>query len=198
MELTLSEVLEAAGIFSYPLLACSVLALAVFIERFIALFCRKIFPNSLLESLIVGDLSNLEAKPNTAGGRILKFFLENTPDKDGLKAFARLEVSKLERGVFLLDIVVAVAPLLGLLGTVTGLVSVFSGFDANEPFADTAHFGKGISLALSTTIIGLSIAIPALIAGTWLDRRVDVLAARIDAGVERLLESSPTQENQEV
>ena len=55
--------------------------------------------------------------------------------------------------------------------------------------ADTGDFGQGISLALSTTILGLSIAIPALVAGTWLDRRVDVLAARIDAGVERLLDT---------
>ena len=89
-----------------------------------------------------------------------------------------------------LDIVVAVAPLLGLLGTVTGLVWVFTGFDGAGVATDNGDFGQGISLALSTTIIGLSVAIPALVAGTRLDRRVDVLAARIDAGVERLLESN--------
>jgi biopolymer transport protein ExbB len=197
MDLTLSEVLESAGVFAYPLLACSILALAVLIERFISLFCLPIFPNSFLQDLITGDLASTEANPKTAGGRILKFYRESSPDADGLKAFAKLEVSRLERGIFLLDTVVSVSPLLGLLGTVTGLVSVFSGFDANAPFADTAQFGKGISLALSTTILGLSIAIPALVGATWLDRRVDVLAARIEAGVERILESSKGKETEE-
>ena len=190
MELTLSGVLVKAGIFAYPLLACSILALAVLIERFIVLFCFPIFPASFLQALISGDLATTEADSKTAGGRILKFYRESSPDADGLKAFAKLEVSRLERGIFLLDTVVAVAPLLGLLGTVTGLVSVFSGFDANAPLADTAQFGIGIALALSTTILGLAIAIPALVGVTWLDRRVDVLAARMEAGVERILESS--------
>ena len=190
MELTFSEVLKAAGVFAYPLLGCSILALAIFIERFFALFLRQIFPDSLLESLIAGDLSSIEGSPRTAGGRIVRFYQENAPDPDGLKAFARLEVSRLERGIFLLDIIVSVAPLLGLLGTVTGLVGVFSGFDATSTLADTAQFGKGISLALSTTILGLATAIPAIAAATWFDRRIDVLASRIDAGVERLLECS--------
>ena len=190
MELTFSEVFEAAGVFGYPLLACSVLALAIFIERFFALFLRQVFPDSLLESLIIGDISSIEANTGTAGGRIVQFYLGNAPDPDGLKAYARLEVSRLERGIFLLDIIVSIAPLLGLLGTVTGLVGVFSGFDADSTLADTAQFGKGISLALSTTILGLATAIPAIAAATWFDRRIDVLASRIDAGVERLLECS--------
>ena len=172
MELDLSQILKASGVFIYPLLACSVLGLAVTIERVIALCFVKVFPQSLFEAIVRGEWSGNEVDPQSSGGRILQFYSEGGTDPDGLKAYARLEVSRLERGLFLLDIVVAVAPLLGLLGTVTG------------------DFGQGISLALSTTIIGLSVAIPALVAGTWLDRRVDVLAARIDAGVERLLESN--------
>ena len=190
MELDLSQILKASGVFIYPLLACSVLGLAVTIERVIALCFVKVFPQSLFEAIVRGEWSGNEVDPKSTGGRILQFYCEGGTDPDGLKAYARLEVSRLERGLFLLDIVVAVAPLLGLLGTVTGLVRVFTGFDGAGVATDTGDFGQGISLALSTTIIGLSVAIPALVAGTWLDRRVDVLTARIDAGVERLLESN--------
>lgn len=189
MELDLAQILKASGVFLYPLLACSILGLAVAIERIIALCVIKVFPQSLFDALIRGDWSGIDPDPKTAGGRILQFYNEGVTDSDGFKAFARLEVSRLERGLFLLDIVVAVAPLLGLLGTVTGLVRVFTGFDGEGAMGGTEGFGRGISLALSTTILGLSIAIPSLVAGTCLDRRVDVLAARIDAGVERLLET---------
>ncbi len=189
MELDLAQILKASGLFLYPLLACSVLGLAVTIERIFALCIAKVFPQKLFEAIVRGEYSGEDAGLDSAGARILQFYCEGGTDPDGLKAYARLEVSRLERGLFLLDIVVAVAPLLGLLGTVTGLVRVFTGFDGAGAAADTGDFGQGISLALSTTILGLSIAIPALVAGTWLDRRVDVLAARIDAGVERLLET---------
>ena len=185
----LNQILTASGVFLYPLLACSILGLAVTIERIIALCFTKVFPQSLFDALVSGDWSGVQTDPKTTGGRILQFYNDGGTDPDGLKAFARLEVSCLERGLFLLDMVIAVAPLLGLLGTVTGLVRVFTGFDGDGAMAGAGGFGQGISLALSTTILGLSIAIPALVAGTWLDRRVDVLAARIDAGVERLLET---------
>jgi biopolymer transport protein ExbB len=193
MELTFAQILKASGIFLYPLLACSVLGLAVTIERIISLCFAKVFPQKLFEAIIQGTWTDTDTGAHTVGGRILKFYHEGGTDPDGLKAYARLEVSRLERGLFLLDIVVAVAPLLGLLGTVTGLVRVFTGFDGAGATTDTGDFGQGISLALSTTILGLSIAIPALVAGTWLDRRVDVLAARIDAGVERLIETRPKE-----
>jgi biopolymer transport protein ExbB len=190
MVLTFSEVLKAAGVFAYPLLGCSILALAIFIERTFSLFFRQVFPTPLLDALVAGEVNQVAADLRNAGGRIVNFYRGNSSDPDGLKAYARLEISRLERGIFLLDIIVAVAPLLGLLGTVTGLVGVFSGFDAESTLADTAQFGKGISLALSTTILGLATAIPAIAAATWFDRRIDVLASRIDVGVELLLESS--------
>ncbi len=188
MEMNLLQILKASGIFLYPLILCSVLAMAVTIERLISLFFVEAFPQSLVDALVRGDWSGIEADSKTSCGRILQFHQEGGGDPDGLKAFARMEVSRLERGLFLLDIVVSVAPLLGLLGTVTGLVGVFTGLDGGGALAGTDDFGQGISLALSTTILGLSIAIPALVAGTFLDRRVDVLVSRIEAAVERLLE----------
>ena len=97
----------------------------------------------------------------------------------------------MERGIFLLEVVIGVAPLLGLLGTVTGLTQVFSGFSADTGLPEPAAFIRGIALALNTTILGLAIAIPALVAHAYLLRRVESLAARIEMAVQALIESKP-------
>ena len=107
-------------------------------------------------------------------------YKDNDPDEEGLKAFARLQVNEMERGLFVLEIVIAAAPLIGLLGTVTGLVGVFSGFSETTGMPDPGAFVKGIALALSTTVLGLSIAIPALVGNALLMRRVESLAAKLE------------------
>ena len=122
------------------------------------------------------------------------FFRERQPDMEALKAFARLEVSRMERGLFLLEVVIGAAPLIGLLGTVTGLTQVFSGFSIESGLAEPAVFVRGIALALNTTILGLIIAIPSLLAHAYLMRRVESLAARISVGVECLSKQPPRRD----
>ena len=92
----------------------------------------------------------------------------------------------MERGLFLLEIVVGAAPLLGLLGTVTGLTKVFSGFPVAGATPDAGIFSEGIAMALLTTIIGLAIAIPALMGHAFLVRKVDKRATELEWLVERL------------
>ena len=101
------------------------------------------------------------------------------------KAFAQLEMTRLERGMFMLDIIISAAPLLGLLGTVAGLVTVFA-TDDSIPSPET--ISKGVGLALSTTIMGLSIAIPAIVGNSYLNRRIDKLCARLNVCVESLID----------
>ncbi|MFW5883418.1 MAG: MotA/TolQ/ExbB proton channel family protein, partial [Verrucomicrobiota bacterium] len=180
--------LEKAGLFVWPLAGLSLLAVFVIVERLLALRPGRIMPRSLVEQLIAGSIDRTGADLTTAGGRILAFFRRNNPDAEGLKAYAQLEITRMERGMFLLDIVIAAAPLLGLLGTVTGLVSVFSNFSPETGMPDPGAFIQGIGLALTTTILGLAIAIPALIGNAYLNRRVDNLAARVNVAVERLLD----------
>ena len=86
--------------------------------------------------------------------------------------------------MFVLDIVISAAPLLGLLGTVAGLVS---GFSSNDGTPNPESISKGVALALSTTMLGLSIAIPAIIGSSFLNRKIDKLSARLNVCVERLL-----------
>lgn len=191
MDYSLCYIWKSAGGFVYPLLVCSVLALVVFIERFLALKTEKIMPQALVESFLKGDLSTI---PNhqalSSGGRILEFFHLHKPSPAALKAYADLEVTRLERGFFILEIAISAAPLIGLLGTVMGLVHLFSSLPAGGELLSPEVFIQGIALALTTTMLGLCIAIPAIAAHHFLSRRVEVLASQLYVGVERLISLS--------
>lgn len=182
------DLLNNAGIFLYPLAVCSFIAVFITIERLIALRNSRVIPTNMVDAFVEGDLDKVESSMSSVTGRIVSFYRERQPDADALNAFARLEVSRMERGMFLLEVVIGAAPLLGLLGTVTGLTQVFGGFSADTGLPDPAAFIKGIALALNTTILGLAIAIPSLAAHAYLLRRVESLAARISVGVECLIE----------
>jgi biopolymer transport protein ExbB len=120
--------------------------------------------------------------------------LKEKPSLDSLRSYSRLEIAALERGLFLLEVVVSAAPLLGLLGTVTGLVQVFSQIPAGGGVGDTSIFSEGIAMALLTTIVGLAIAIPSLIAHSYLMRLIDKRASSLDWLTERLIDAvSPSQ-----
>lgn len=184
------DLIESAGFFIYPLLLCSFVALLITLERCMALRPSRVIPRAMLDAFIRGDASALKSSSSSVSGRIIDFFRERKPDVEALKAFARLEVSRMERGLFLLEVVVGAAPLIGLLGTVTGLTQVFNGFSIESGLPEPALFVRGIALALNTTILGLAIAIPSLVAHAYLMRRVESLAARISVGVECLSKQS--------
>jgi biopolymer transport protein ExbB len=189
------DLLNNAGVFLYPLALCSFVAVAIMIERLLALRNSRVMPNHMVEAFLTHKLENLQGDPRSVAGRIVLFQKEHKPDAEALNAFARLEVSRMERGIFLLEVVVGVAPLLGLLGTVTGLTQVFSGFSAETGLPEPAAFIRGIALALNTTILGLAIAIPALVAHAYLLRRVESLAARISVGVQALMDGESPPQN---
>ena len=178
-------VIEGAGIFIYPLALCSLVALYIIVERLVSLRESKVVPRQIAGALISGNLSETEGDLSTTVGRILFFNRNSNPDADALKAFAQLEITRLERGMFALDIVISAAPLLGLLGTVAGLVTVFA---TNESTPTPEAISRGVALALSTTILGLYIAIPAIVGNSYLNRRIDKLCARINICVERLID----------
>ncbi len=184
------DLLLNTGVFLYPLAACSLLAVFITVERLLALRNSQVIPRRMVDAFVSGRIHEVEADLESVTGRIIRFYRDRNPDPESLNAFARLEVSRMERGVFLLEVVVGAAPLLGLLGTVTGLTQVFSNFSAETGLPDAGSFIKGIALALNTTILGLAIAIPALVAHAYIIRRVETLAARISVGVECLTELS--------
>ena len=186
----MEAIIKGAGLFIYPLGVCSFLAMFVIIERLIALRTSRVMPKALTDAFLTGEILTYQGDLSSVAGRIVYFFRKTNADPEALKAFARLEIARLERGLFLLEMVISGAPLLGLLGTIVGLSQVFSVQVSSGAVTNAAEFGKPISLALSTTMLGLCVAIPALVGNSYLCRRVDLLSARLDMGVERLIDLS--------
>lgn len=96
---------------------------------------------------------------------------------DAVQSMARAEIVRLQSGMTVIDVVISVAPLLGLLGTASGLVVVFSGLQQD---ADWLVITGGIGRALKTTIVGMAIAVPAIIAQGYFQRKIDTYAARLE------------------
>ncbi len=178
------EIIEGAGLLIYPLGICSFAMVFIICERTYALRNNVVMPQDLVDAII-------ENKPYSGGkhsvlARILDFAEDHEHDEDAVKAFARLEINRMERGIPYLDIIYAAGPLLGLTGTVTGLLRVFSQINTETGLPDPVAFTKGVALALSATVIGLSVAIPALVGGWYLQRKVENYAVRIDSLLERI------------
>jgi len=180
------ELIEDAGIFAWPLGLCSVLAIFIIIERLISLRNSRVLPNPIQARFLAGEIPE-EGNTHSVAGRILLFFEDVSNDAEQLKAYARLQISRMERGLFILEVVISVAPLIGLLGTVTGLIQVFSQITPETGLPDTQAFIEGVALALTTTMLGLSIAIPTLAFHSYLGRRIESYAAQLEVGVERLI-----------
>ena len=160
-----------AGVFIYPLGACLFFSVFVLTERLLSLRRSKTFPRKVEKALKTGDFPHKKWKQNSASERIVWVALNENPSPESLKAYTDLEISSMEKGLFILEIVISGAPLIGLLGTVTGLVQVFSSIPDLAQGKDV--LAEGIGLALLTTILGLAIAIPTLIGHAYLGRVVD-------------------------
>ena len=99
---------------------------------------------------------------------------------EALQSAARREIVRLERGLVVLEIIIGIAPLLGLVGTIAGMMTVF-GDVSQAGLNDAAKLAAGIALILRATLIGLLIAIPSLIAWSYYTKKVEVLAAEMEA-----------------
>lgn len=182
------DIWESLGLFRWPLLLFSIAAVAVICERLFVLRTGQVCPRSVVDDLVKGNLSGRD--DNSIADRVINFYLSNKPDPEAFKAYVQLEAIRLERGLFVLDIVIAGAPLIGLLGTVWGLVEVFGGVSPETGIPEMSAFIPGIARALSTTMVGLIVAIVALVGNSYLVRRVDLLTARLNLVVERIIDIS--------
>jgi biopolymer transport protein ExbB len=179
------DILKGAGLLIYPLGICSIVAVFIICERLYALRKAAVLPDDLVDAIVQG-------KPASGGkhsvlARVLDFAQEHASDPDAVKAVARLELNRMERGIPYLDVIYAAAPLIGLTGTVTALLKVFAAISPETGLPDPVAFTKGVALALSATVIGLSIAIPSLVGGGYLQRKIENYAAKMDVLLERVL-----------
>jgi biopolymer transport protein ExbB len=132
----------------------------------------------------VKNLRELCAQKPSPLSRLLLFAADHldwpkAENVSSLETAARREIVRLERGLVVLEIIIGIAPLLGLVGTIIGMMTVFN--DIGEAGLNNAtKLAQGISLILKTTLIGLLIAIPALVAWGYFSKKVEVLAVEME------------------
>lgn len=182
-----------------PIILCSIVALAIIGERFWALRRERVTPRGLVAQVwhqhkdAKLDAEQINAlRANSPLGRILASGLLNMRHsrvvmKEAIEDTGRQVVPELERYLNTLGTIAAIAPLLGLLGTVTGMIKVFAAITAVGVGNPTALAG-GISQALITTEAGLSVAIPALMFYRYFRGRVDALVVKMEEEALKMVE----------
>lgn len=187
----MTNILYSTQWFLIPFSIFLFISIFISIDRILALRERVLGISDLKNFLLTGKFISKEyISSNTLFEKIILFFQNFHPEIEELQAYAELELNKLERGLFLLDIVISAAPLVGLLGTVAGLIQVFANFSNNEAAINNEIFANGVALALTTTALGLIIAIPAIIVSNTIVRKIDKIRVVINLLIERLINTN--------
>jgi biopolymer transport protein ExbB len=194
------EIVKSGGWLMLPIILCAIVAMGIILERFWTLQQKRVIPEDLT-SKVGGWVKKdqLDQKQiqtlhqGSALGQILAAGLvnrdrERTVLKDAIEDTGRHVVHELERYLETLGTVAAVTPLLGLLGTVIGMVQVFTAITTHGVGNPTVLAG-GIAQALITTAAGLSVAIPSLIAYRYYRSRVDTLVVDMEKEAIKLVEA---------
>ncbi len=193
------ELITAGGWLMVPIILCSVVALAIIGERFWVLKQDKVLPTNLVAQVWQlhkkGELDAERIKllrDSSPLGRILSAGLINMHHerevmKEAIEETGRQVVLELERFLNTLGTIASITPLLGLLGTVIGMIKVFTAITAHGVGNPTILAG-GISEALITTAAGLSVAIPSLMFYRYFRGKVDALVLKMEEEARKMVE----------
>ena len=200
------ELVTAGGWLMLVIIACSVAAIAICIERFFTLNRRRIAPPHLLatvwKQLKAGELDTKALRTlrdSSPLGRILAAGLGNAHHgrdvmKESIEEAAGHVVHDLERYLNTLGTIAAIAPLLGLLGTVVGMIKVFAEI-MTQGTGNASALAGGISEALITTAAGLCVAIPALTLHRYFVGRIDSIVVELEQQTIKLVDAVHAQES---
>ncbi len=196
----LMEFLASGGPVMVPIGLCSVVAMAAFIWRVVAIRRSAVVPRGLvveLEELIKQErfddaLTVCRKNDDVSVARVVSAGVAirgvtRSVVKERLEEVGRREAAELERGAEIVGTVASISPLLGLLGTVWGMIQTFEVIQVQGPGVIGSLAG-GISQALITTMAGLSVAIPTVVAHRWLLARVDDLTLDLEDASLRILD----------
>lgn len=207
---SISEFIVHGGFFMYLLLICSIISVATMILRGWALRREMVIPSWLwnrIEALQPGETSpalerlgqtvRLDPSPLARIAEVAIKHMEwpRSENMEAVQTRARHEIIRMEGGLVVLEVIVGIAPLLGLLGAVSGLVIVFGNLGVTEAGADPKVLAKGVAEALNTTIAGLAIAIPSLIAYSYFSKKVETLSVEMESIVGELLAKCYSRSN---
>ena len=193
------ELFKAGGLLMWPILICSVISLAIIIERFWSLQQKRIVPKHLVAQVWqwakVGHLNNQRIRDLSVAsplGRILAAGLVNRSHerevmKESIEEVGRHVAHSLDRFLNTLGTIASISPLLGLLGTVIGMIKVFAVITTHG-VGDASILAAGISEALLTTAAGLSVAIPTLMFHRFFRGKVDELVMTMEQEALKMVE----------
>ncbi|NIC40516.1 MotA/TolQ/ExbB proton channel family protein [Aquabacterium sp. A08] len=199
------SIIQAAGWPIWPLIACSVLGLALIIDRWLNLQTAKIAPPQLLDEAIMASRHGVpnaqvvdQLADNSVLGQLLAAgfrTLQRNPQasedelRAGLESAGRLAAAQLQKYLGALSTIASAAPLLGLLGTVIGMIEIFgsqaSAGGLTPGGGNPEQLAHGISIALYNTAFGLIVAIPALICWRYFRGKVDGYLLHLEVAAER-------------
>lgn len=198
------SIIQAAGWPIWPLIACSILAMALIIERFVSLKTARVAPPNLLDEALAVSRAAVpspdvvrQLEQNSALGEVLASGFRalnsdprcsETDLRAAMEGTGRAVAHRLERYLSALATIASAAPLLGLLGTVIGMIEIFgSQAPASGAGGNPAQLAHGISVALYNTAFGLIVAIPALIFWRYFRARVDGYLLTLELAAERFV-----------
>ena len=201
------SIIQAAGWPIWPLIFCSVLGLALIIERFVSLQEQKVVPPKLLSEAVTATRPHLpsaevvqQLAQHSMLGKVLASGIEQLQRQPAsseedlrqqMESTGRLAAAELQRYLGALATIASSAPLIGLLGTVIGMIEIFSSQSGNGGLSagggDPAQWARGISIALYNTAFGLMVAIPSLIFWRYFRARVDNYLLRMEVASAQFL-----------
>jgi biopolymer transport protein ExbB len=202
------QIFLSGGWLMWPILICSIVVVAISIERFITLKPDRVIP--------AGQLADVWSKLRSKGlnGETLKALRDSSPlgyilaagisnsghgrdvMKDSIEEAAGQLIHSLERFLALLSTIANMAPLLGLLGTVLGMIQVFSDIMLFGT-GNAADLAGGISQALITTAAGLTVAIPAMMSHRYFERQVDSLVVQLEGQATKLVDAMHSEQGKQ-
>lgn len=195
----MNELITAGGVFMYPLLICSILIISIAIERFWFLQERLVSPQGLraqITNLLDRSKLNDSQKQNISdisalGLLLMTAYKYKNLTREGLESKLNERSSEvkftLERNLTMLGTIATISPLLGLLGTVVGMIVAFTGLTASGG-ADSDVLALGISQALITTAFGLFIAVPGLVLHKYFEQRINHLLLILQAETSEFID----------
>ncbi len=186
-------IFEKGGVIMYPILLCSIISIAVLFERIFSLRASKIFSNPdlilhLAQNGSWDEIAKEVKKKDDLFSRILDLVLEDNTGEDPVKItemYAKKVSAEIYRWISVPGVMATVSPLLGLLGTVLGMIKIFTRF--TEAGGNPMILAGGIWEALITTAAGLTVAIPSLVIYRYLNYKADESVADLEFLLEKVL-----------
>lgn len=193
------ELFFKGGVLMYPIALCSIIAVGIFLERMWVLRRGRVLPRDFLievEDLVLRrkrpEAISLCKRDNSSIAHVIRVGIENYGKKrdvikEKIEEVGRREAASLERYINVVGTIAGISPLLGLLGTVSGMIKSFNIISV-QGVADPASLAGGISEALITTAAGLVVAIPAFVIYRYLTNKADSLILEMEENSIRMVD----------